>query len=65
MSPSRGSPTDPDDGVYTIDHFYTKLLRLSDTMQTDSGRKEAAKRTEFMVSYLQRLADELSVTRED
>ena len=56
---------EPDDSISTIDHFYTKLLRLSDTMQTDSGRKEAAKRTEFMVSYLQRLAEELSVTRED
>jgi uncharacterized protein len=54
---------EPDDSISTIDHFYTKLLRLSDTMQTDSGRKEARKRTEFMLFYLQRLAEELSAAQ--
>ena len=54
---------EPDDSISTIDHFYTKLLRLSDTMQTDSGRKEATKRTEFMLFFLQRLTEELSATQ--
>lgn len=56
---------DPGDEVSTIDHFYTKLLRLSDSMQTESGRKEAARRTEFMHFYLRELAAEISVENED
>ena len=56
---------DPSDSISTIDHFYTKLLRLSESMQTESGRMEAARRTEFMHSYLQELAQELQVDQED
>ncbi|MEC6797276.1 HD domain-containing protein [Photobacterium sp. S4TG1] len=50
---------EPDDGTYTIDHFYTKLLKLADTMQTHSAKAEAAKRTSFMQSYLDQLANEV------
>ncbi len=49
----------PDDDTYTLDHFYAKLLRLPDTMQTDAGRREAERRARFMRSYLDRLADEI------
>jgi uncharacterized protein len=56
---------DAKDSVSTIDHFYTKLLRLSDSMQTESGRREAARRTEFMRSYLQELAAELAIEKGD
>ena len=56
---------DPDDSVSTIDHFYTKLLLLRESMQTDSGRKEAARRTEFMVAYLRELALELGTSPVD
>ncbi len=49
----------PDDDTYTIDHFYAKLLRLPDTMQTDAGRAEAERRAQFMRTYLDRLADEI------
>ncbi len=55
----------PDDSVTTIDHFYTKLLRLGESMQTDAGRKEAVRRTEFMLAYLQELAQELGPGRAD
>lgn len=48
-----------DDQRYTIDHFYTKLLTLADTMQTPAGRAEAEKRTEVMRLYLQQLASEI------
>jgi len=48
-----------DDSVSTIDHFYTKLLRLAGSMQTEVGRREATRRTEFMVAYLKELALEL------
>jgi uncharacterized protein len=53
------SQRDPDDSHYTIDHFYKKLLLLSDTMQTAAGRKEALRRTVFMQTYLDELKVEL------
>ena len=49
----------PDDDTYALDHFYEKLLRLPETMQTDAGRAEAERRAAFMRSYLDRLADEI------
>jgi uncharacterized protein len=45
-----------------IDHFYTKLLDLTETMQTEAGRREAERRAQFMRSYLDRLADEIDVS---
>ncbi len=48
-----------DDGVSTIDHFYTKLLALAGTMQTEAGRQEAERRTEFMQQYLSQLRREI------
>lgn len=45
----------PDDSLASIDHFYTKLLRLADTMQTAVGRHEAQARTQFMRDYLNQL----------
>ena len=38
----------PDDDTYTLDHFYAKLLRLPDTMQTEAGRAEAERRAVFL-----------------
>ncbi len=49
----------PSDAVSSIDHFYTKLLTLAGTMQTESGRREAARRTAFMQAYLQQLRSEI------
>lgn len=42
----------------TIRHFYDKLLHLKDMMKTDTGRKMAAERHEFMEVWLQRFYDE-------
>lgn len=36
----------------TINHFYEKLLRLKNLMQTDTGRKMAEGRHEFMLQFL-------------
>lgn len=49
----------PEDKRYIIDHFYTKLFRLVEMMQTAAGRAEAERRTQFMRTYLQQLAAEI------
>ncbi len=49
----------PDDQRFVIDHFFEKLLRLPETMQTASGRAEARKRAQFLESYLDQLRLEL------
>ncbi len=49
----------PDDETYTLDHFYAKLLRLPDTMQTEAGRTEAEQRANFLRRYLDQLRDEV------
>jgi uncharacterized protein len=49
----------PEDGRFVIDHFFRKLLRLADTMQTPAARAEAHARTEFMRQFLEQLAGEL------
>jgi uncharacterized protein len=61
-------PADPfaeqhelDDSHYMLDHFYSKLLKLSDTMATATGRALAQRRTAFMRSYLNEMRDELQI----
>jgi uncharacterized protein len=49
----------PDDSRFVIDHFYRKLLRLADTMQTNAGRIEARRRTDVLVAFLRELEAEL------
>jgi uncharacterized protein len=49
----------PDDGVSSVDHFFTKLLRLAETMTTAAGRAEAERRSEVMRAYLRELAREV------
>jgi len=59
-------PADPfaekreaDDGLYTLDHFYCKLLGLAETMKTEAGKAEAIKRTGYMRGYLEQLRLEI------
>lgn len=63
-------PSDPwaerrelDDRRYSVDHFFTKLLRLADTLHTEVGRAEARRRAELLERFLDQLADELGVPR--
>lgn len=51
----------PDDGRYTLDHFYAKLLQLEAGMKTPTGRRLARQRTQFMQTFLDTLRDELAV----
>jgi uncharacterized protein len=50
----------PDDGLYTIDHFYAKLFKLPATMKTQAGRKEAQRRADLMQRYLDDLRQEIT-----
>lgn len=49
----------PDDRRYMLDHFFTKLLKLSNTMSTQTGRALAQQRTAFMHAYLNEFRREL------
>ncbi len=51
---------EPDDTRYMLNHFYTKLLQLSDTMTTSTGRNMAQHRTEVMQTFLDELRAELA-----
>jgi uncharacterized protein len=50
----------PDDALYTLDHFYAKLLKLPATMQTRAGRAEAERRADLMRRYLDDLRAEIA-----
>jgi uncharacterized protein len=51
-----------DDNHYMLDHFYAKLLKLGETMTTETGRVLAQRRTAFMRTYLYEFARELRPT---
>jgi uncharacterized protein len=51
---------EPNDRAFTLDHFYKKLFKLPETMQTHAGRQEAERRAEFMRGYLQQMRGEIS-----
>lgn len=42
-----------------IDHFYVKLFKTAESLKTAAGRREGARRAEFMKQYLDRLAVEI------
>ncbi len=50
---------EPDDALFTIDHFYAKLFTTAATMQTAAGKREAEKRVEVMRRYLRELGEEI------
>lgn len=54
-----GQNRELDDKAFAVDHFSTKLLSLADMMQTESGRKIAARRTKYLTDFLKQLASEI------
>lgn len=48
-----------DDLEYTIDHFFIKLLHITESLQTQSGRREGKRRMELMTQFLDQLKVEL------
>ncbi len=67
-TPYAYHPQDPfgeghalDDRQYMLDHFSSKLLKLEETMLTETGRSLAHQRTAFMHTYLQEFKRELEL----
>ena len=50
---------EPDDGMWNLDHFYTKLLKLEDGMNTETGRRLAKRRGKVLRRYLTDLEEEI------
>jgi len=49
----------PDDKIWTLDHFFQKLLKLESLMNTKSGKVEAKRRTRVLKEFLNYLKQEL------
>ena len=49
----------PNDKIWTLDHFYKKLLKLEFLMNTKSAKIEAKKRTMILKFFLSELKNEL------
>lgn len=50
-----------DDKSFTLDHFYVKLFKLADSMNTNAAKYEAHQRLRFMESFINQLKIELGV----
>jgi uncharacterized protein len=48
----------PDDRNFAIDHFFVKLFRVAEMLQTKSAREEGQRRVAFMKEYLKQLKSE-------
>ena len=49
----------PEDARFTIDHFYSKLFILPNSMKTETGKREARKRVLFMEEFLKQFRGEI------
>ncbi len=49
----------PDDGLWNLDHFYRKLLKLEAGMHTETARRLAEKRAAVLRRYLRDLEEEI------
>ena len=48
-----------DDKKYCLDHFFGKLINLTDNMHTEAGKKIAEERQKFIRSYLEQFKREI------
>lgn len=48
-----------DDKAFSLDHFFTKLLTLQDTMNTRAGQEEARRRSLYLENFLTELGTEI------
>jgi uncharacterized protein len=54
-----GEHRELDDRKYSVDHFYTKLFTLPETMKTQAGRDEANRRAAYMRGFLEQFRGEI------
>jgi uncharacterized protein len=50
---------EPNDQEFTVDHFYKKLFKTAETLQTEAGKKEGQQRVAVIKEYLKNLALEV------
>ena len=48
-----------DDKLYTLDHFFIKLLHVAKSMNTPSAKAEAQRRTDYMLAFIEQLKSEV------
>ena len=48
-----------DDRTWMVDHYFVKLLKLTETMQTAAAKREGQRRVEFMRSFIEQLRSEV------
>lgn len=48
-----------DDMQYALDHFFVKLYKVADSMQTGAGREMAKQRRKYLEGYVKQLLKEL------
>jgi uncharacterized protein len=59
MADPFGRERELEDMRYTVDHFFTKMLKLKDRLYTRTARQIGARRHAFMEQFLEQLADEI------
>ncbi len=55
-----GDSRDPDDKNFAVDHFFVKLFKVAEMLQTASAREEGQRRAAFMRAYLEQLKSEIA-----
>ncbi len=50
-----------DDKRFTIDHFFTKLLKLPETFRTKAAQEEAKSRANYLQGFLDQLRHEIQI----
>ena len=51
---------EPQDRQWTVDHFYSKLLKLNEGFHTQAAQDEAQRRHDYMEDFLKQLESEIS-----
>ncbi len=47
------------DQIWTLDHFYIKILKVCDRLNTDTAKKIGQSRQDFMLNFIQQLKSEI------
>ena len=48
-----------DDKKFSIDHFFTKILKLPESFRTQYGKKEALQRADYLLGFIEQLKKEI------